>query len=149
MKIELTTSVPGNYLAVMNRFDIELFKYLTPPFPKVKIHAFTGTEKGDSYHIEFLFPMRGHWKGVITDRQSNDQEAYFIDEGNELPLGLSYWHHKHIVRKETDTTSLIIDQINFRGSYSFLTPLLYPMLYMAFRMRKPLYKKYFNALEST
>ncbi len=144
MKINLTTSVSGNHRDVMARFDIDLFKFLTPPFPKVKIHAFTGTEVGDDYHIEFLFPMKGHWKGKITDRNIDDDAAYFIDEGTVLPMGLSYWHHKHIVRKISADKSDIIDQIEFKTRFSLLTLLMYPVLYFSFALRGPLYRKYFR-----
>jgi len=144
MKIYLKTVVEGDYKTVAARFDLQLFEYLVPPFTKVKIETFTGSKKGDKVHVRFLFPLKANWKSDIVEDGANEQEVYFVDEGTVLPPGLKYWRHKHVVQKHSDDTAVIIDDIDFKGLNSVLTVLLYLPLWITFRMRKPLYKRFFK-----
>ena len=145
MNIKLSTKVNGHYLDVMKRFDRQLFEALLPPVGKTEIVAFTGSETGDKVHLRFITPFKAEWISDITDHGQDDKEAWFIDEGRVLPFGLTYWRHKHIVRKIDDHTSEIIDDITYKASNSILTLAMYPGLLASFYPRKPIYKKYFKS----
>jgi ligand-binding SRPBCC domain-containing protein len=145
MHFEIKTEVKGNYNTIMERFDRQLFEALKPPIGKMEVLEFTGSKKGDRVHLQFLQPIKAEWISEITEDGVNENEAFFVDEGVVLPPGLSYWKHRHIVRKLTENTSLIIDDITFKGSFPILTPLLYPLLYLSFLPRKKIYQSYFNA----
>lgn len=145
MNIRLETKVKGNYKEVMARFDRKLFEALAPRQGEMEIVEFTGSKKGDRVHIRFLKPLKADWVSVITGDEVNEQEAYFIDEGAQLPFPLSFWRHRHIVRKMTEDTSCIVDDITFRGGNFLVTWLLYPAIFLGFYPRKKIYRRYFGA----
>ncbi len=144
MNIQLKTKVNGNYKDIMRRFDRKLFEALKPRNADMEIVEFTGSEKGDKVHLRFHSPIKTEWISHITESGENEKEAFFIDEGVELPFPLSFWKHKHIVRKITDDSSFIIDDITFKGFNFLLTLILYPAIYAGFYPRKKVYKAYFN-----
>lgn len=144
MNIQLKTKVKGYYKDIMQRFDQELFEALKPKHADMEIVEFTGSQKGDRVHIRFHSPIKAEWISVITESGQDETEAYFIDEGDQLPFPLAYWRHKHIVQKITEDTSYIIDDITFKGANFLLTTLLYPAIYSGFYPRKKIYKTYFN-----
>ena len=145
MNLQLQTTVQGNYRDLIDRFDRELFEALAPRQGEMEIVEFTGSRKGDRVHLRFLKPIRAEWVSVITEDCINDREAYFVDEGVQLPWPLAYWQHRHVVRKITNDTSCIIDDIAFRGATPLLTALLYPAIYLGFYPRKKIYRTYFGA----
>lgn len=145
MNLQLQTTVRGNYRDLIDRFDRDLFEALAPRQGEMEIVEFTGSRKGDRVHLRFLKPIRAEWVSVITEDAVNDREAYFVDEGVQLPWPLAYWRHRHVVRKITDDTSCIIDDIAFRGVNPLLTALLYPAIYLGFYPRKKIYREYFGA----
>jgi len=128
----------------MERFDRQLFEALLPANASTEIVAFTGSKKGNKVHLRFLKPIKADWISLITEDGQNEQEAWFIDEGAQLPFPLKYWQHKHIVRKISEQTSMIIDDITFKGPNWLVTLLMYPGIYLGFAPRKKLYKAYFN-----
>ncbi|MCB0585740.1 MAG: cyclase [Phaeodactylibacter sp.] len=144
MNIKIQTNVKGNYREILARFDRALFEALAPRQPKMEIVEFTGSKKGDRVHIRFLQPLKVDWVSVITEDEISNAEAYFIDEGVQLPFPLTFWRHQHIVRKITDDTSCIIDDITFRGPNVLVTLLLYPAIYLGFYPRKKIYRRYFG-----
>lgn len=146
MNIQLSTKVDGNYKDIMRQFDRRLFEALKPSLADMEIVAFTGSEKGDKVHIRFKSPIKAEWISHITGHGENEKESFFIDEGVKLPFPLSYWKHKHIVRKITNKTSYIIDDITFKDPNLMASWLLYPAIYMGFYPRKKIYKKYFNTI---
>lgn len=145
MNIVIKTKVHGHYLEVMDQFDRPLFEQLVPPFVQVQLEEFTGSKTGDQVKIRFLFPMKASWYSDIVDHGSNSQMAHFVDEGTLLPPGLRYWRHKHIVERLSETESLIVDQIEYRGIGILGTILMYLPLWFTFLLRKPIYRSFFNS----
>ncbi len=144
MNIQLKTMVKGNYKDIMRQFDRKLFEALKPANAEMEIVEFTGSEKRDKVHLRFLSPIKAEWISKITDNGENENEAFFIDEGVKLPFPLSYWKHKHIVRKISPDTSYIIDDITFKGLNFLFSLFLYPAIYAGFYPRKKVYRAYFN-----
>jgi len=144
MNIKIQTKVEGNYKDIIRQFDRQLFEALKPKNAKMEIVEFSGSKKGDIVHLRFLGPVKTEWISKITEDGENEKEAYFIDEGEKLPFPLSYWRHKHIVKKITENTSYIIDDMTFRGRFYFFSLILYPAIYIAFYPRKKIYRSYFN-----
>lgn len=144
MKIEIETHVDQDYLTVKEGFDKSLFENLNPPFPPVKIMRFEGSSKGDIVSLELnFFFFRQCWTSKITEDHTDTREHYFIDQGVELPFFLKYWKHKHrIIQYEKG--SVIRDEIEYKAPFGLLTLLLYPVLYLQFWLRKPIYKRYFG-----
>jgi ligand-binding SRPBCC domain-containing protein len=145
MNIQLKTPVKGNYRNIMARFDRQLFEALAPKAAKMEIVAFTGSKKGDTVHIRFVSPIRADWVSKITEDGHNDQEAWFVDEGMQLPFPLGYWKHRHLVQKLTEDTSCIVDDITFEGKNMLWSWVLYPAIYLGFYPRKSIYQEYFGS----
>lgn len=144
MHIRLETEVDGYYLDVMEGFDLDLFEALKPKVGKMEVVKFTGSKKGNIVSIQFLSPVKAMWVSAITEDGADEQQAYFIDEGIELPFPLKYWQHKHIVKKKTNSKSIIIDDITYKASNGLFTLCMYPALFMSFYLRKKVYKSYFK-----
>lgn len=144
MNLKLETTVRGNYKAIMDRFDRDLFEALAPKQGKIEIVEFTGSKKGDRVHLRFLSPIQADWVSIITEDGVTDQMAYFVDEGETLPYPLQYWRHRHIVEMLTEHTSRIVDDITFRGPNRLMTWLMYPGIYLGFYPRKRIYQAYFG-----
>ena len=146
MNIVIKTKVKGHYKTIMTQFDRQLFEALAPKNAKMEIVEFTGSKKGDRVHLRFISPIKAEWVSIITEDGSDDQQAFFVDEGVQLPFGLSYWRHQHIVRKLSETESEIIDDISFKGSNALTTLVMYPGIYASFLPRKKIYQSYFGAV---
>jgi len=145
MHLKLKTKVDQNFLSVKEGFNEELFLSLNPPFPPVKLKEFGGCKKGDIVHLElnFIF-FKQNWKSEITYDNTSDRIFEFVDEGKQLPFFLKHWKHHHIVERTANNQSLIIDDIAFKSPFILMDFLLYPVLWLQFAYRKPIYKKFFK-----
>ncbi|MFN8672335.1 MAG: hypothetical protein U0457_09710 [Candidatus Sericytochromatia bacterium] len=144
-KIKITTTVNTNYKKVFQEFKLDLLKNLTPPFIPFNILRFDGSYKNDQVHIELSFILfKQLWISLITEYFEDNEEIYFIDEGTTLPFFLKKWKHKHIITKKNDNTTKITDNVYFETPFFITDILFYPVMYLMFYYRKPIYKKYFN-----
>jgi ligand-binding SRPBCC domain-containing protein len=129
---------------VFEQFDQTLFLKLAPPFPPVKLLRFDGCMPGDVVSLELNFLLfKQVWTSTITAYESNKEGIYFIDEGTHLPFFLTRWHHKHLMQATTDGC-LIADDITFESPWFLPAWLLYPVLWLQFAYRKPIYRKMFG-----
>lgn len=144
MQIHLKTDVSQNYKKVFEAFDERLFRKLAPPYPKLKLNRFDGSEPGDVVEVELQTGIKSFkWTSLITDRSITDRDAYFVDEGQILPPPLKLWRHKHLVTAN-GTGSTIHDIITYSTGNKWLDLLLYPLMLAQFSMRKPVYRKVFG-----
>ena len=144
MNIIISTKVNQNLLKVWEGFNLELFSKLAPPFPPVKVKEFGGCLTGDKVHLELNFILfKQDWISDIVDQKRTESEIYFIDEGTKLPFFLKYWKHRHRLVKDDEGT-LIIDDISFKTPTILTDYLFYPLMYLQFLYRKPIYKKVFE-----
>jgi ligand-binding SRPBCC domain-containing protein len=146
VQIHLKTKVRQNYRQVFEAFDEQLFRKLSPPYPTLKLLRFDGSEPGDVVEVELQTGIKSfRWTSLITERTIMDSEAYFVDEGQELPPPLKLWHHKHLVTA-LGQGATIHDIINYSTGNKLLDLLLYPLMVAQFGMRKPVYRKIFGKL---
>lgn len=144
MKLHLKTAVAQDYLRVFHAFDEQLFRKLSPPYPKLKLLRFDGSEPGDVVEVELQTGFKSfRWTSLITDRSITNNEAYFIDQGQELPPPLRQWHHKHLVTKNGNG-AIIHDIITYSTGIKLLDVVLYPLMRLQFGMRKPVYRSEFG-----
>ncbi len=145
MQITISTKVSQHFLQVKEGFNQDLFSSLSPPFPPVKLLRFDGSEKGDIVSLELNFLLfKQIWTSEIIEDHSNESEFYFVDKGIKLPFFLGYWQHKHRLINKGKSETEIRDEIHYLGANWFLTPLLYPILYLQFLYRKPVYRRIFS-----
>lgn len=144
MRIYITTAVPQPYREVAQKFDQSLFEALSPPFPRARLLRYDGNRPGDEVHVRLHFGFfRQTWHSLITDAGAPPGLVYFVDEGRKLPFFLRHWRHRHEIRQH-GTGSLIVDDISFRSPFRLLDYLLYPLMYLQFAYRKPVYRRRFG-----
>lgn len=144
MNIKIETVVSANLEEVISRFDQDLFSQLNPPFPPVKLIRFDGSEKGDIVMLELNFLLfKQKWISEILEESREEKAWYFVDHGTKLPFFLKYWQHRHLAREEKNGTR-ITDDITFKTPFLLFDFLMYPILYLQFLYRKPIYKRYFH-----
>jgi ligand-binding SRPBCC domain-containing protein len=144
MRLHLQTAVEQDFISVFQAFDEKLFRKLAPPYPKLKLLRFDGSIPGDVVEVELQTGIKSfRWTSLITEREITTAEAWFVDEGQELPPPLKQWRHRHLVTKN-GAGAIIHDIIDFSTGYKALDVLLYPLLLTQFGMRKPIYKKVFG-----
>lgn len=144
MRLTITTSVDQDYRSVMKGFTQDLFLKLNPPFPPVRLLRFDGCKKDDIVSLELNFLLfRQRWTSLIVEDELNDQEFYFIDVGTKLPFFLKYWRHHHRILRDEEGAR-IIDDIHFRSPLLPFDFLLWPVLWLQFLYRKPIYRRIFR-----
>jgi ligand-binding SRPBCC domain-containing protein len=145
MRMVFKTLVATDFKTVFEKFDISLFKALKPPLIQLEVERFDGCLKGDQVHLKIgLGPLEQRWVSLITENGSDENQCYFIDEGETLPPPLKCWRHQHRIVKNDEYTSYIIDDIEFSSGLKLLDFLLYPALYFQFALRAPVYRKIFG-----
>jgi len=147
MHINLRTIVDNSsHDVVFQHFNRSLFEKLSPPFPPFELQRFDGCLTGDKVEIELnFFLFKQNWNSDITDHGSTKQKSWFVDSGFKLPFFLSFWKHQHIIQQVGKNVE-VIDAIEFKGKFPFLSFLVYPILYLTFSQRKPIYKKLLSNL---
>ncbi|HEY9116291.1 MAG TPA: hypothetical protein VIN11_00615 [Roseivirga sp.] len=144
MNLRVKTQVSQCPQKVLKGFNQNLFKQLSPPFPKVRIINFGGSKRGDLVELELNFALfKQRWTSKITEDFESEDELYFVDEGILLPFPLKRWRHKHLI-KRNGNGSEIIDDIQFSGPNKIMDVLIYPFLALQFIYRKPIYRKIFG-----
>jgi len=145
VKIAIHTPVQQNYLTVFEGFNRELFLKLAPPFPQFKLLRFDGCQSGDIVAIELnIFGLKQTWTSLITESKVTEQEAYFIDQGQQLPWPLRFWQHKHLIIKHQSGGAVISDLIEYRTASFIVDLLMYPVMLAQFSYRKPIYRRAFE-----
>lgn len=145
MKLLLKTQVNKDYRAVIEGFDLNLFKALKPPLLSLDVERFDGCKVGDEVHLKVgLWPVYKKWVSLITDYQESEEQIYFTDEGKVLPFPLKSWKHNHRVFRLGADKSEIQDDIEYSSGNQFIDLCMYPLLYLQFAFRAPVYKKVFS-----
>ncbi len=144
MHLQLETKVRQPIHQVWAGFNRSLFDQLSPPFPPVEVIRFDGCQTGDVVHLRLNFLVsKQDWISDIVDQQTTDAEIYFVDKGRKLPFFLAYWHHRHRLLRSGQQT-VIVDDITFRTPTQLTDVLFYPLLWLQFAYRKPIYRRRFN-----
>lgn len=145
MRIVISTTVNQYYTTIFSRFDRDLFLALKPPLLPMSLRQFDGSMKGDEVKIRIGKGFLSQdWDALIIDQQELSDEIYFVDKGVKLPFFLKTWQHKHRIIKIDNQQSQIIDDIEYTTPLGKLFDvIMYPVLYLQFWVRKPIYKKYF------
>lgn len=155
MHLYLKTYVSQPADQVWTGFDRTLFDQLAPPFPPVDVVRFDGCKTGDIVHLRlnFLF-FKQDWISLISDQQATETEIYFVDTGTKLPFFLSQWQHRHRLlrlnaRPNAASQTCIVEDITFHTPTRLTDYLLYPLLWLQFAYRRPIYRRFFGAPRKT
>ncbi len=141
MNITIKTLVDQRLPEVIAGFNGDLFLKLNPPFPKVRLIQFDGCKTGDLVSLELNFLLfKQVWTSEITEDFSDSEQFFFVDQGVKLPFFFKTWKHKHILQVRDDKT-VITDDITYQTPSLLTDWLMYPLLYLQFLYRKPVYRK--------
>lgn len=144
MNITIKTLVDQRLPEVIAGFNGDLFLKLNPPFPKVRLIQFDGCKTGDLVSLELNFLLfKQVWTSEITEDFSDSEQFFFVDQGVKLPFFFKTWKHKHILQVRDDKT-VITDDITYQTPSLLTDWLMYPLLYLQFLYRKPVYRKVFG-----
>jgi ligand-binding SRPBCC domain-containing protein len=144
MKILLQSHVHCGFDQVVGHFDKQLFEFLLPPNYVAQLIRYDGSASGSIVHIRFKLPWSSDWISEIISEKREEGIYQFVDIGKKLPFGLNSWEHHHIVKKLTESKTLIVDEMHFSTHVKLLDFIFFPFLFLAFYPRKKQYKRYFE-----
>ena len=124
--------------------DIKLVEFLTYLQP-IKIINWAGIENGKLAFFKLWFCGWKNFKVKHSNYKRDKNELSFIDIGVEMPLGIRYWCHKHIVKKNKKNI-IIIDSLNIEHANLLIGYILFPIFITPIFIRIILYKRYFKKL---
>lgn len=144
MKLIINITVQANYEAVAAGFDESLFLALAPPFPPMQLLRFDGCRTNDIVQVRLAGLV--NWVSRIVEHGNNKEagQIWFVDQGVRLPFFLRSWTHRHLISAATPTTTVITEDIDFSTPFGWLNYVLYPMLWLQFAYRIPIYKRRFG-----
>ena len=144
MKLSIATQVSSSIKQVKDGFNVNLFKALAPPFPRLNVKRFDGCKTDDLVELELDFVThKQQWVSLIIHDRTTEEVFEFIDIGKNLPFPFKKWRHHHLVQK-SGNGSLISDNIEYSSGWVIVDYLLYPLLFLQFAYRKPVYRKLFT-----
>jgi ligand-binding SRPBCC domain-containing protein len=143
MRIRIRTTVNQDHRKVWKGLNRELFLKLAPPFPPFKLLRFDGTETGGlvSLELDFIF-FKQKWVSEIKEHGEDELGLYFVDHGVELPFFLKKWNHHHGILKKGKKT-ILVDDIHYETPWILVDWFIYPLMFLQFAYRIPIYKKSF------
>jgi ligand-binding SRPBCC domain-containing protein len=143
MKIFISTRIEKNYRDVFALFNEKLFKALKPPLVNLEVERFDGCKKGDEVHLKIspLHLKTERWISHIVDFHDDSEQIYFIDIGVVIPFPLKSWRHIHRIERVGENKCNVIDDIDFTSGNAILDRFLYPVFFMMFKLRGPIYKR--------
>lgn len=142
----MITTIQAPFKKVCGGFNKELFDFLMPPLSLARIARYEGQNPGDIIDLKFNVPFMGNWVVIIKESWLSHREYGFIDRGLKVPFGIVYWKHSHRIVARNNTSSFIIDEIEFETNWKLQDYLLYLPILMIFYPRKFLYQKYYRQL---
>ncbi len=146
MRIRIKTrGIKGEYRKVFSHFDERLFDRLLPPKWVAEVEKYEGNKLGDRVIINFKKPVKGQLKVEILSKDITSKQAFFMDEGLNMPFGIKYWRHFHRVFAKGDE-SVIVDDIHFSFNNRLKDMIAYPIIKFIFKRRCKVYKAYFESI---
>jgi ligand-binding SRPBCC domain-containing protein len=144
MRLLLSTEISApSPQYVLARFDERLFRALAPPFPKLRVDRFDGCSPGDLVAITMDWGfMQQPWLSRITEAGDNTIEAWFVDEGQQLPWPFRYWRHRHLMTQSAPGRVAITEDLTYRTPLRLLDWLIRPAVWALLAYRKPIYQRW-------
>ncbi len=142
MHIRIETTVAQPPLTVFAGFTQDLFQALSPPLLPMRLLRYDGIFVGAKVKVGLIGGQT--WTSVITDVQQTEAACHFVDQAEQMPIGLCSWTHRHIICSDNKGGSLIIDDIQYTASLPLLGVAMYPFLWAVFCYRRPIYRSRFG-----
>jgi ligand-binding SRPBCC domain-containing protein len=147
MRFQILTRVQGNHRDVFLKFDHSLLLQLSPPGVHIKLLHIQEPSEPNAYirlQVTILGIIRQNWENVFSHYELREDECHFVDEGRKMPFPIRYWRHDHRVLADGPDHAIINDDITFKTGFLPLDWLMYPILWLQFRYRQPIYRRVFG-----
>ena len=143
MHFRIETAVNQSAQKVLDGFNEDLFLALKPPIMPLELLRFDGCEKGDKVQLVLgISPFSQRWNALVIEHGETDEMLYFTDIGEKLPFPIKKWTHRHQILKK-EKGAVIVDDITYTTGFYPLDLLMYPVMYLQFGMRVPVYRRLF------
>jgi ligand-binding SRPBCC domain-containing protein len=145
MRFVLKTAVappPGDVFPVFG--EATFVESVAPRFMRLRVLRI-GLAVGDVIDIRMRPGWTIRWVSEVVSRESGDGAIWFADRSSDvMPWPLSAWEHHHgFVRSPTGGT-VIVDAPRFEVRPRLLAPVVYPLLYLSFCLRRRPYRRRFG-----
>lgn len=128
-------------------FNLDLFTFLSPAFPPMRVQQFDGCKTGDIVWVCLSVPFLPvqNWISETTNHHSELGKMHeFTDEGRTLPFFLKKWKHIHRIEQKGNDV-LITDAIYFETPWFIPNFIAFVLLFPTFHARKKKYAAFFKA----
>jgi ligand-binding SRPBCC domain-containing protein len=104
-----------------------------------------GLRLGDVIDIRMHPGFTVSWVSEIVSERRDADAIWFADRSSDVvPWPLSGWEHHHGFERTASGGTTIIDAPRFAARPRLLAPLIYPLLYISFRLRRRPYRRRFG-----
>lgn len=145
MRFQVRTRVPPPPEAVFPVFGEAAFvQSVAPRFVHLQVRRI-GLELGDEIDIRMRFIRPIAWISRIVFEDRRPDAIWFIDRSTDvMPWPLSAWEHHHGFVRSPQGGTVIVDAPRFVVRPRVLAPLVYPLLYLSFLLRRGPYRRRFG-----
>ncbi len=147
MRFQIKTRVKGGHREVFHGFDHNLLLQLSPPGFKLELLHAQDPQEPDSFirlRMTIFGLVKQEWENDFSHYELGSRECHFVDEGRIMPFPIRKWRHDHRVLADGATHAIINDDVTFKTVFFLLDWLLFPVLWLQFRYRRPIYRRVFG-----
>lgn len=147
MRFQILTPVKGSHRKVFAGFDHGLLLQLTPPGAKMQlISADDPAKEGGRIYLRvtLLGIIRQEWINAFSQYELTEAECHFVDQGVKMPFPIRLWRHDHRVLSDGPDRAIINDDVTYKTGFFLMDWFLYPILWLQFRYRRPIYQRVFG-----
>lgn len=146
MRLKIVTQVMGDYKKVFSGFDHSLLLKLSPPGFRVQLLKADPPEMAGgriALKVTILGLIHQDWENEFSQYEIGESECHFVDEGRKMPFPIKRWRHDHRVQRDGDHAR-IVDDVTYSSGLLVVDWLLYPVMWMQFAYRRPIYRRHFG-----
>ncbi len=117
---------------------------VAPRFMRLRVLRI-GLAVGDVIDIEMRPGLTIRWISEVVSLDRGDDAIWFADRSRDvMPWPLSAWEHHHGFVRSPSGATTIVDAPRFEVRPRLLAPLVYPLLYLSFLLRRRPYRRRFG-----
>jgi len=117
---------------------------VAPRFMRLRVLRI-GLAVGDVIEIEMRPAWTIRWVSEIVSLDSGEDAIWFADRSSDvMPWPLSAWEHHHGFVRSRSGATVIVDAPRFEIRPRLLAPVVYPLLYLSFLLRRRPYRRRFG-----
>lgn len=117
---------------------------VAPRFMRLQVLKI-GLALGDEIDIRMRAIVPISWVSTIVSEQRGEEAIWFADRSSDvMPWPLSKWEHHHGFVRSPPGGTVIVDAPRFEVKPRLLAPIVFPLLYLSFLLRRRPYRRRFG-----